>query len=278
MNNKSKYKILANCCRQIRNVTDFIPEIAIVLGSGLGVFADEIKKEAVVEYSSLQDFPVSTVSGHNGRFVFGYIENIPVVIMQGRVHYYEGYSMDEVVMPIRVMHMLGAKKLILTNAAGGINRNYSAGEFMIVKGHISSFVPSVLRGENINELGPRFPDMSEVYDKNMIDAALKTAKDIGIHVNTGVYVQTQGPNYETPEEINMFAALGADAVGMSTACEAIAAKHMGMKICAVSCISNMAAGISKKPLSHEEVKETADKASDNFKKLIYNLVVNIENI
>ena len=278
MNNKSKYKILENCCSQIRGITDFVPKIAIVLGSGLGGFADEIKKEAVVEYSSLQDFPVSTVSGHNGRFVFGYIENIPVVIMQGRVHYYEGYSMDEVVMPIRIMHMLGAKKLILTNAAGGINRNYNAGEFMIVKGHISSFVPSVLRGENINELGLRFPDMSEVYDKNMIDAALKTAKDIGIHVNTGVYIQTQGPNYETPEEINMFAALGADAVGMSTACEAIAAKHMEMKICAVSCISNMAAGISKKPLSHEEVKETADKASDNFKKLIYNLVVNIENI
>lgn len=276
MENKNSYAKLADCCEQIRSITDFVPKTAIVLGSGLGGFADEIRAEAVVDYAKLKDFPISTVSGHNGRFVFGYIENVPVVIMQGRVHYYEGYDMEEVVMPIRVMRMLGAEKLILTNAAGGINRSYHAGELMLIKGHISSFVPSVLRGQNIDELGLRFPDMSEVYDKKMLDVAKKTADSLGISVNMGVYVQTQGPNYETPEEINMFAALGADAVGMSTACEAIAAKHMGMRICAISCISNMAAGIAGKPLSHEEVKETADKVSKDFKRLIYKLAQNLE--
>lgn len=278
MDGKTMYDRLAGYCKIIRGMTDIVPHTAIVLGSGLGGFADEIKAETIVEYSRLDGFPVSTVSGHNGRFVFGYIGDVPVVVMQGRVHYYEGYNMDEVVMPIRLMRMLGAEKLILTNAAGGINRNYHSGELMLIKGHISSFVPSVLRGENIDELGPRFPDMTEVYDKKMLATAQITAQTLDIYVNTGVYVQTQGPNYETPEEIKMLELLGADAVGMSTVCEAIAAKHMGMRISALSCISNMAAGITGRPLSHEEVKETADKVSKDFKRLIRELVLNFEAV
>ncbi len=268
------YKKLDYCCKQIREKTDFVPKIAVVLGSGLGDFAEEAKQVASVEYSSIKGFPISTVSGHNGRFVFGYVGSVPVVIMQGRVHYYEGYSMEEVVMPIRVMRMLGAQKLILTNAAGGINKNYNPGDFMIIKGHISCFVPSVLRGENIDELGVRFPDMSRVYDEQMIKTALEAADKLNIPMREGVYVQTQGPNYETPEEIRAFATLGADAVGMSTACEAIAARHMGMKVCGISCISNMAAGISGQELSHEEVKATADRVSKDFKKLLRELIIN----
>ena len=268
------YKKLDYCCKQIREKTDFVPKIAVVLGSGLGDFADEAKQAASIEYSSINGFPISTVSGHNGRFVFGYVGNAPVVIMQGREHYYEGYSMEEVVMPIRVMRMLGAQKLILTNAAGGINKNYTPGDFMVIKGHISCFVPSVLRGENIDELGVRFPDMSRVYDEQMIKTALVAADKLNIPMREGVYVQTQGPNYETPEEIRAFATLGADAVGMSTACEAIAARHMGMKVCGISCISNMAAGISGQELSHEEVKATADRVSKDFKKLLRELIIN----
>lgn len=268
------YKKLDYCCGQIREKTDFVPKIAVVLGSGLGDFADEAKQAASIEYSSINGFPISTVSGHNGRFVFGYVGNAPVVIMQGRVHYYEGYSMEEVVMPIRVMRMLGAEKLILTNAAGGINKNYTPGDFMVIKGHISCFVPSVLRGENIDELGVRFPDMSRVYDEQMIKTALRAADKLNIPVREGVYIQTQGPNYETPEEIRAFATLGADAVGMSTACEAMAARHMGMKVCGISCISNMAAGISEQELSHEEVKATADRVSKDFKRLLCELIIN----
>ena len=277
MNNKSKYKILANCCRQIRNVTDFIPEIAIVLGSGLGGFADEIKKEAVVEYSSLQDFPVSTVSGHNGRFVFGYIENIPVVIMQGRVHYYEGYSMDEVVMPIRVMHMLGAKKLILTNAAGGINTSFEAGNLMMITDHITTAVPSPLIGANLEELGVRFPDMSQVYSLKLQEIIRESAKEQGIDLKEGVYVQFTGPSYETPAEIRMARAWGADAVGMSTACEAMAARHMGLEVCGISCITNMASGVTNKELNHEEVKETADRVGKEFQQLLWSVIEKIDN-
>lgn len=272
------YEKLTECCKQIREHTDLVPETAVVLGSGLGGFAENIKIEATVSYSSINGFPVSTVSGHAGRFVFGFVEDVPVVIMQGRVHYYEGYDMNDVVMPVRVMHMLGADKLILTNAAGGINRNFSAGDFMLIKGHIASFVPSVLRGKNIDELGPRFPDMSEVYDKQMRGIAVETARSLNIALHEGVYLQTPGPNYETPEEIKAYAVLGADAVGMSTACEAIAAKHMGMRICAVSCITNMAAGIENTKLLHDDVMAKADEASEKFKKFLRQLIINQHSI
>lgn len=262
------FERLKHCCEQVRSYTDFKPKIGLVLGSGLGGFAGKIDLVAAVEYRDIDGFPVSTVSGHRGRFVFGYIEDVPVVAAEGRVHYYEGYSMEEAVLPVRLMGMLGAEIILLTNAAGGINREFVPGDLMLLTGHISTFVPSPLRGENADELGPRFPDMSKVYDPKLISAVRKTANQLDIGLKTGVYLQTGGPAYETPEEIRMFASLGADAVGMSTVCEAMAARHMGLRVCGISCITNMAAGISAAPLSHEDVKATADRISEDFCRLI----------
>lgn len=262
------YEMLGDLVGQVRDITSFVPETALVLGSGLGELGDEVCAEAVVEYCRLKGFPVSTVSGHKGRFVFGKLEGVPVVIMQGRIHYYEGYTMRQVVTPVRLMKLLGAKKLILTNAAGGINRSFSAGDLMLITGHIGSFVPSPLVGPNEDALGVRFPDMSEIYCRELQRTAENAAAEEGIVLRRGVYLQTSGPNYETPEEILMYEKLGADAVGMSTACEATAAVHCGMKVCGISCITNKAAGISEKPLSHEEVKVAADRVASDFKRLI----------
>lgn len=269
------YEKLQRCYRSVREKTSFQPLIALILGSGLGDYAEQIRVETTVDYHEITDFPVSTVQGHKGRFVFGYIADIPVVIMQGRVHYYEGYAMSDVVLPTRLMGMLGAKVLFLTNAAGGIQDGMQAGDFMLITGHISSFVPSPLTGPNAEELGVRFPDMSEVYKKNLQDIIRETAKKCGILLKEGVYLQTSGPNYETPEEIQMYKILGADAVGMSTACEAMAANHMGMCVCGISCISNLAAGISQNPLTHAEIQETADRVAPLFQRLITESVVNI---
>ena len=262
------YKKLEKAIKSIREKTDFVPEVAIILGSGLGDFADQIEAVATVPYNEIEGFPISTVAGHKGRFVFGYLGGKAVVAMQGRVHYYEGYPIGDVVMPTRIMGLLGAKKLILTNAAGGINYNYRPGDFMIITDHISSFVPSPLIGANIDELGVRFPDMSEVYSKRMRQIVAEAAVDCGISMKEGVYVQLTGPNYETPAEIRMCRALGADAVGMSTACEAMAARHMGIEVCGVSCITNLAAGMNREPLSHKEVQETADRVAKQFCALI----------
>ncbi len=257
-----------NCVERIRKVTDFVPDVALILGSGLGAIADEIDAEASVDYHDIEGFPVSTVSGHKGRFVFGKIGETKVVIMQGRVHYYEGYSMQEVVLPVRVMAGLGAKILYLTNAAGGINTYFDAGDLMVIKDQISSFVPSPLIGENVDEWGVRFPSMNDIYDREYVEMIKDTAKDLGIVLRSGVYLQTTGPQYESIAEIEMFRGFGADAVGMSTAVEAITAKHLGMKVCGVSCITNMAGGTPDKPLTHEEVKETADRSAESFKKLV----------
>ena len=218
---------------------------------------------------------MSTVPGHKGRFLFGYVDDVPVVAMQGRVHYYEGYPMTDVVLPIRLMKLLGAGILFLTNAAGGVNPEFSAGDFMLIKDQIASFVPSPLIGENLEELGPRFCDMSEVYDKDLQEIIRKTAKDLGIPLQEGVYIQLTGPNFETPAEVKMCRTLGADAVGMSTACEGIAANHMGMKICGISCISNLACGLTDQPLSHQEVQETADRVAPLFEKLVTASIVNM---
>ena len=195
--------------------------------------------------------------------------------MQGRVHYYEGYPMTDVVLPIRLMKLLGAGILFLTNAAGGVNPEFSAGDFMLIKDQIASFVPSPLIGANLEELGPRFCDMSEVYDKDLQEIIRKTAKDLGIPLQEGVYIQLTGPNFETPAEVKMCRTLGADAVGMSTACEGIAANHMGMKICGISCISNLACGLTDQPLSHQEVQETADRVAPLFEKLVTASIVNM---
>lgn len=262
------YALLEKWVRAVREVTNFTPEIGIVLGSGLGDFARLVDRKAEVSYASLPGFPVSTVAGHAGKLIFGYVRSVPVVVMQGRVHYYEGYSMNEVVAPIRLMGLLGARKLLLTNAAGGVNTSFIPGDLMLITDHISAFVPSPLRGENPQELGPRFPDMSRVYDIEMGRAVLEAGEKLGESLQQGVYLQWQGPNYETPAEIRMFRTLGADAVGMSTVCEAIAARHMGLRVCAISCITNMACGILPQPLSHEEVQQTADRVKDKFQALV----------
>lgn len=269
------YEKLTKCLESIRRKTDFQPETALILGSGLGDYADDIQIEATVEYSEIDGFPVSTVPGHKGRFVFGYVDKTPVVIMQGRVHYYEGYPMSDVVLPTRIMGMLGAKKLILTNAAGGINFEFQPGDFMMLTDHITTAIPSPLIGANLDELGPRFPDMSQVYSVRMQDIIRKNAEEMGITLREGVYVQLTGPAYETPAEIRMCRSWGADAVGMSTACEAMAARHMGLEVCGISCITNLAAGMSKKELNHQEVQETADRVAKQFKELISRIIVTV---
>lgn len=267
------YERLLECYRCVKEKVDFKPKVALVLGSGLGDYADSIQVEATLGYHEIKGFPVSTVAGHKGRFVFGYVGDVPVVIMQGRVHYYEGYSMEDVVLPTRLMKMMGAEILFLTNAAGGVNFDFAAGDFMLITDQISNFVPSPLIGPNIDELGLRFCDMSEIYNKKLCDIIRDTAKDCQIPLKEGTYVQFSGPNFETPHEVKMCRILGGDAVGMSTACEAVAANHMGMKICGISCISNLGCGMSDQPLSHEEVQETADRVAPLFKKLITESVI-----
>lgn len=263
---------LNRCVEVIREMTSFQPEAALVLGSGLGGFGEMVEDALRIPYASIPGFPVSTVPGHAGQFILGYVRGVPVIVMQGRVHYYEGYPMEDVVMPIRIMGMLGAKKLILTNAAGGVNTAFTPGDLMLLEDHISAFVPSPLRGENLDALGTRFPDMSCVYDRHLRQAAEQAAESRGITLQKGVYLQWPGPNYESPAEIRMFRTLGADAVGMSTVCEAIAARHMGLRVCAVSCITNMACGILPQPLSHEEVQETASRVREKFESLILEMI------
>lgn len=269
------YEKLLRCYESVKARIDFKPEIAIVLGSGLGDYADRIEQVATLDYSEIEGFPVSTALGHKGRFVFGYIEKVPVVVMQGRVHYYEGYDITDVVLPIRLMGLLGAKVLFLTNASGGMMDGMEVGDLMLINGHISSFVPSPLIGQNIDELGVRFPDMSDVYATELRDIIKNVAKESEVPLKEGVYIQTTGPNYETPQEIKMYKMLGADAVGMSTAVEAMVANHMGMKVCGISCISNLAAGISPNPLTHEEIQVAADMAAPRFRKLVSNSVIAI---
>lgn len=269
------YEKLMTCVESVKAKVDFCPEVALILGSGLGDYADEIEIVQTVDYTDIEGFPTSTVAGHKGRFVFGYVNKTPVVIMQGRVHFYEGYPMSDVVLPTRLMGLLGAKKLILTNAAGGVNFDFKPGDFMMLTDHITTGVPSALIGANLDELGVRFPDMSEVYSNRMQENVRATAKEQGIDLKEGVYAQFTGPNYETPAEIRMARTWGADAVGMSTACEAMAARHMGMEICGISCITNLAAGMSKEELNHKEVQETADRVAKQFKALITGIITKL---
>ena len=262
------YDKLMKCFESVKKRIDFEPQVALVLGSGLGDYGDTMKIVDTLEYSEIEEFPVSTVPGHRGRFIFGYVGDVPVVCMQGRVHYYEGYEMSDVVLPIRLMKLMGAKGLFLTSAAGGVQLGMKAGDLMAITGHIATFVPSPLIGENIDELGPRFPDMSEVYNRELIQIVKKQAIEVGIDLKEGTYVQLTGPAYETPQEIAMLRMLGASAVGMSTVCEAIAANHMGMKIVGISCITNLAAGITPFTLTHEEVQRIADEVAPKFKALV----------
>lgn len=262
------YEKLVKCYECYQSRIDFEPKAAIVLGSGLGNFAKVVDVKAELPYSGIEGFPVSTVPGHAGKFIFGYIQEVPVVLMQGRVHYYEGYPITDVVLPTRLMKMMGAQILFLTNASGGINPAYHAGAFMMLKDHISCFAPNPLIGPNIDELGTRFPDMSHVYDEDLQEIIRSTAKENDIELFEGVYAQLTGPSFESPAEIRMLHKMGVDAVGMSTVVEAIAANHMGMKICGVSCVCNLAAGMSPTPLTHEEVQEAANAAAPHFEKLL----------
>lgn len=275
------YKKLLRCYESIQSRFDFSkfrPDVAIVLGSGLGDYAEDIKVVGEVDYHDIEGFPVSTVPGHAGKFIFGYVGDVPVVCMKGRVHYYEGYHITDVVLPTRLMKLMGAKILFLTNACGGINPDFKAGDFMMINDQISVFVPNPLIGENIDELGTRFPDMSHVYDEDLRQIIKQAAKENGIQLKEGVYCQFTGPSFESPAEIRMAGKLGADVAGMSTVVEAIAANHMGMKICGISFVSNLAAGISPNPLTHEEVQEAANAAAPKFKKLITESVRNFKKI
>ena len=252
----------------IRSNINEIPKIAIILGSGLGTLADEIENKIVIPYKDIPNFPISTVMGHKGELIFGILENIPVIAMNGRFHYYEGYELNETTYPIRLFKLLGVETLILTNAAGGINETFKKGDLMIISDQLSFFAESVLRGPNMDEFGERFIDMSNAYDKEYIEVLKETMMEVINDYQIGVYAYMKGPTYETPAEIRALRVLGADAVGMSTVPEVVVAHHSGIKCVGISCITNMAAGVTNEILSHNDVKETALKAEENFKKVV----------
>ncbi|NLW52047.1 MAG: purine-nucleoside phosphorylase [Tissierellia bacterium] len=266
------YEKLEKAYKNIREKTDFEPELAIVLGSGLGKLADQVEMIDEISYKDIEGFPVSTAPGHKGRFIFTEIHGVKTVIMQGRVHYYEGYPMSDVVLPTRLMGMMGAKTLIVTNAAGGANPEFNVGDLMVIRDHIAQFVPSPLIGQNVEQLGVRFPDMTEVYKKEYSDLITKIGKEKGFNMREGVYCQFTGPAYETPTEVKMAALLGADAVGMSTTVESTAARHMGMEVCGISLITNKAAGLSDELLSEQEVIDAGEAASEYFIDLVLEFV------
>ena len=248
------------------------PQIGLILGSGLGEMADSIENPVVIDYHDIPHFPVSTVPGHKGRLVIGELEGKTVLCMQGRFHYYEGYSMDEVVYPIRTMKMLGINSLFLTNAAGCVNTAWKPGDLMLITDHIKLIADNPLRGRNPDALGDRFFDMTQAYDKDLVSIASKAADDLGIEVRKGVYMLFTGPSFETAAEVRFARLAGADAVGMSTVPEAIAASHMRMHTIGISCLTNMAAGILDQPLNHEEVLETGERVKKTFSALVREII------
>ena len=266
------YEQAEHAARIVRSRTKLEPRIAIVLGSGLGGFADEFDDAVGIPYEEITGFARSTAQGHAGRLVIGTIDEVPVVAMQGRVHYYEGYSLEQVTFPIRTFKLLGVKTLILTNASGGINVQLSQGALMVISDHLNLMGDNPLRGPNDERFGPRFPDMSAVYSAELQEIVIEEAKPIGVEVRRGIYGALSGPSYETPSEIHLLRNLGADAVGMSTVPEAIVARHMGIEVLGISCITNMAAGISDEPINHEEVMATGDRVRDVFALLLQRVV------
>ncbi|HEX5832264.1 MAG TPA: purine-nucleoside phosphorylase [Pyrinomonadaceae bacterium] len=266
------YERAEHAARIVRARTKLEPRIAIVLGSGLGGFADDFDEAVGVPYEEIPGFARSTAQGHAGRLVIGKVDEIPVVAMQGRVHYYEGYSLEQVTFPIRTFKLLGVKTLILTNASGGINVQLSQGALMVISDHLNLMGDNPLRGANDERFGPRFPDMSAVYAPELQEIVVEEAKAIGVEVRRGIYGALSGPSYETPSEIHLLRNLGADAVGMSTVPEAIVARHMGLEVLGISCITNMAAGITDEPINHEEVMATGDRVREVFTLLLQRVV------
>lgn len=253
------------------------PKIGLILGSGLGILADEIDNAVSIPYHSIPEFPQSTVEGHAGELVCGDLEGVPVIAMKGRFHYYEGYSMQTVTFPVRVMKELGVEIMIVTNAAGGVNPSFAAGDLMIISDHLNLTGDNPLIGKNDASFGPRFPDMTDAYSNELRTVAKQIASDLGIKVQEGVYAGFSGPTYETPAEVKMAGILGADAVGMSTVSEVVVARHSGLKVLGISCISNMAAGISPIPLSHDEVMETTERVKGDFKAFVRTIVKQFAN-
>jgi len=267
---------LKKACEYISKAIPGKPEIGMVLGSGLGALAEQINDSVVIDYKDIPNFPVSTVKGHAGKLIYGELSGKKVLAMKGRFHFYEGYDMQRAAFGIRVMKLLGINDVLITNAAGGINESFTEGCLMLITDHIGFIGPSPLSGPNIEEFGPRFPDMCEVYSKKHIEIAELCAKEIGLHIEKGIYCFAQGPQYETPAEIRAMRILGSDAVGMSTVPEAVAANHAGMNVLGISCITNMAAGMLDKPLSHAEVMETTERVRDSFMKYVKTIIGKLE--
>jgi len=274
MDNLNSFDRVKEAALYIESKLNNKPQLAIILGSGLGPFGDHIEDAVAIDYKDIPGFPVSTVEGHAGKLICVTISGKNVLAMKGRFHYYEGYEISQVVFHIRVFKLLGINDILVTNAAGGINTEFTPGDLMLIKDHISFFAPSPLRGKNIDEFGPRFPDMSEAYSKKLISIAEDVAHKLNIDIRKGVYAFAQGPMFETPAEIRALRALGADAVGMSTVPEVITAKHAGMRVLGISCITNMAAGILDQPLNHEEVMITAKRVENNFSTLVKSIIEN----
>jgi purine-nucleoside phosphorylase len=269
------YSRAEHAARTIRARIKLQPRVAIVLGSGLGGFAEEFEQAVTIPYQEIPGFVTSTAQGHAGSLVVGAVERVPVLAMQGRVHYYEGYSLEEVTFPVRTFKLLGIDTLILTNAAGGVDVQLSQGALMVISDHLNLMGINPLRGPNDERFGPRFPDMSEVYSRELQELVVEEAKEIGVTVRRGIYAALAGPSYETPAEIHMLRSFGADAVGMSTVPEAIVGRHMGMKLLGISCITNMAAGISEQPINHEEVMETGERVRTTFTQLLRRVIKNL---
>ncbi|MDA7027095.1 purine-nucleoside phosphorylase [Bacillus sp. CLL-7-23] len=268
--------MISNAADYVKSKIKHKPVVGLILGSGLGVLANEIKDAVQIKYEDIPGFPVSTVEGHEGQLVIGTLENVQVVAMQGRFHYYEGYSLDKVTFPVRVMKELGVTTLIVTNAAGGVNESYQPGDLMIISDHINHMGTNPLIGPNDSTLGVRFPDMSVAYDKALRELAKKTAEELNINIHVGVYTAVSGPTYETPAEVRFLRTIGSDAVGMSTVPEVIVARHAGLRVLGISCISNAAAGILDQPLSHDEVMEVTEKVKSDFLQLVTRIVAKIQ--
>lgn len=263
---------LSEARRYLNEKVNILPEMGIILGSGLGGFVQIMEDKVAIPYRDIPNFPISTVEGHKGELVFGKVHGRPIVAMQGRFHYYEGYNMQEVTFPVRVMQVLGVTGLIVTNAAGGINPAFHPGDLILIKDHINMMGDNPLRGANLSNLGPRFPDLSEGYDLEWRQKALPIAQEIGINPQEGVYAAMSGPSYESPAEIRFLRTIGADLVGMSTVPEVIVANHAGMRVLGISCVTNMAAGILPQRLSHAEVMETAERIEKQFVRFVQALV------